>query len=380
MAGTLEGVGQHYRDLAERHRDGVDAGRTPAAFAVSGHGRAARRRRSPARSTTTRCSRRCAPPEGLDVDAWRATLRVGDREVACDPAWRSTATCCATTCSRTPGPTSSCGLHWLEGGADAYDAHPALLHDHRRSAQEIHDIGLAQVAELADEYRALGPEVVGTDDLGEIFEAMRTDPALHFTTGDELVEASKVAMARASAAMARLVRGGAARPRAPSRARLTGAKAFYFPPAERRQPRRHVLRQHRRPVVVGHLRARGDGVPRGHPRPPPPARDRRRAAGLGAEFRKHVHNSAYAEGWGLYSERLSDEMGLYATPVDRMGMLAADSMRAMPAGRRHRPARASAGAVSRRSTTWSRTPRSPRAWCAPRSTATWSRPGRPRRT
>ena len=44
MAGTLEGVGQHYRDLAERHRDGVDAGRTPAAFAVTGHGRAARHR------------------------------------------------------------------------------------------------------------------------------------------------------------------------------------------------------------------------------------------------------------------------------------------------------------------------------------------------
>ena len=45
-------------------------------------------------------------------------------------------------------------------------------------------------------------------------------------------------------------------------------------------------------------------------------------------FRKHIHNSAYAEGWGLYSERLSDEMGLYTAPVDRIGMLAADSMRA----------------------------------------------------
>lgn len=46
------------------------------------------------------------------------------------------------------------------------------------------------------------------------------------------------------------------------------------------------------------------------------------------EFRKHVHNSAYAEGWGLYTERLADEMGLYSGPVARMGMLAADSMRA----------------------------------------------------
>jgi uncharacterized protein (DUF885 family) len=46
------------------------------------------------------------------------------------------------------------------------------------------------------------------------------------------------------------------------------------------------------------------------------------------EFRKHIHNSAYAEGWGLYTERLADEMGLYSGPVDRMGMYAADSMRA----------------------------------------------------
>ena len=41
-----------------------------------------------------------------------------------------------------------------------------------------------------------------------------------------------------------------------------------------------------------------------------------------------MHNSAYAEGWGLYTERLSDEMGLYTGPVDRLGMLSADSMRA----------------------------------------------------
>ena len=70
-----------------------------------------------------------------------------------------------------------------------------------KSAQEIHDLGLAQIAKLADEYRALGPEVVGTDDLAAIFEAMRTDPKLHFEHGEQLVEASRVAMQRAWDAM-----------------------------------------------------------------------------------------------------------------------------------------------------------------------------------
>lgn len=38
--------------------------------------------------------------------------------------------------------------------------------------------------------------------------------------------------------------------------------------------------------------------------------------------------TAYSEGWGLYTERLADEMGLYSSDVARLGMLALDSMRA----------------------------------------------------
>jgi uncharacterized protein (DUF885 family) len=38
--------------------------------------------------------------------------------------------------------------------------------------------------------------------------------------------------------------------------------------------------------------------------------------------------SAFIEGWGLYSERLADEMGLYEDDYERLGMLAAQGMRA----------------------------------------------------
>jgi uncharacterized protein (DUF885 family) len=37
---------------------------------------------------------------------------------------------------------------------------------------------------------------------------------------------------------------------------------------------------------------------------------------------------AYVEGWGLYSERLADEMGLYSSDLARLGMLSFDSLRA----------------------------------------------------
>ena len=111
-------------------------------------------------------------------------------------------------------------------------------------------------------------------------------------------------------------------------ATTSGAIAFYFPPANDGSPRRHVLHEHR-PTRSGWGRfeleamAYHEGIPGHH-------LQLAIAAELNdvPEFRKHASSPAYAEGWGLYTERLADEMGLYSSPLDRMGMLAADSMRA----------------------------------------------------
>jgi uncharacterized protein (DUF885 family) len=46
------------------------------------------------------------------------------------------------------------------------------------------------------------------------------------------------------------------------------------------------------------------------------------------EFRKLALVTVYAEGWGLYTERLADEMGLYTDDLTRMGILSFDSWRA----------------------------------------------------
>jgi uncharacterized protein (DUF885 family) len=45
-------------------------------------------------------------------------------------------------------------------------------------------------------------------------------------------------------------------------------------------------------------------------------------------LRRIVPVNAFAEGWGLYAERLADEMGLYSDDVARLGMVAGDSVRA----------------------------------------------------
>jgi uncharacterized protein (DUF885 family) len=43
---------------------------------------------------------------------------------------------------------------------------------------------------------------------------------------------------------------------------------------------------------------------------------------------RYTFNSGFGEGWGLYAERLGDEMGLYSSDVGRMGMLSSEAFRA----------------------------------------------------
>ena len=43
---------------------------------------------------------------------------------------------------------------------------------------------------------------------------------------------------------------------------------------------------------------------------------------------RYLGNSGFTEGWGLYAERLADEMGLYSSDLDRLGMLSSQAFRA----------------------------------------------------
>jgi uncharacterized protein (DUF885 family) len=45
-------------------------------------------------------------------------------------------------------------------------------------------------------------------------------------------------------------------------------------------------------------------------------------------FRRFTFFDAHGEGWGLYTERLSDEMGLYTSDLSRLGMVSFDAWRA----------------------------------------------------
>jgi uncharacterized protein (DUF885 family) len=194
------------------------------------------------------------------------------------------------------------------------------------AADEIHEVGLSQIEKLAEEYRTLGAEVLGTTNLEEIFARLRDDPELRFDSGPQLREASETALAKAKAAMGdwfgRLPQADCVVQETPS-----GPAAFYFPPAtDGSRPGTFFINtadpkawgRHEIEAMAYH-----EGIPGHHLQ-----------LAISSEltdvpeFRKQASVTAYAEGWGLYTERLADEMGLYSGPLQRIGMLSADSLRA----------------------------------------------------
>lgn len=325
MPSKYAAIGRYFEDLAERHREGVARGRTPAAFAVDATiGQIEETLASPVAGDPLLHT--TALPSGVDAEKFRERLSEAiERSVR--PGLTAYRDVLRDQVLPKARPDDKCGLYWLEDGADAYSRTLRYFTTTDKGAQEIHEIGLAQVAALGVEYRKLGPKVVNTADLAEIYQALRTDPALHFTSGDQLVEQSKVALARAEKAMPDWFE---VLPKAPCSVEgtTTGAKAFYFPPAGDGSRGGTFFVNVTDPESWGTFELESmafhEGIP-GHHLQLAIAAELPDSV---PEFRKHVHNSAYAEGWGLYTERLSDEMGLYSSDVDRMGMYSADSLRA----------------------------------------------------
>lgn len=322
MVAKLRAIGTAFAERGERHREGAAHGRTPAAFAVTG--------------TIEQIDAALEVP--LDEDPFHTSIRLPSGAESVRARLRD-----AVEQAVRPGlaayrdvlrdevlpharPDDRCGLGALDDGAEAYSRALRYYTTTGLTAQEIHDIGLTQVEALAGEYRALGPAAVGSDDLEAIFDRLKTDPDLHFTDGQQLVDASVVALGRAEAAMGDWFE---VLPKASCgvEATTTGAKGYYFPPATDGSRGGTIF------VNVVDASAWGtfelesfafhEGIP-GHHLQLAIASE---LTGV-PEFRKHLHNAAYAEGWGLYTERLADEMGLYSSDLARMGMLCADSLRA----------------------------------------------------
>lgn len=223
------------------------------------------------------------------------------------------------------------GIGALPDGAACYEAR---VLDHlglARTAEELHQLGLAEIARIDRELAALGARVLGTEDLAATIARLRTDRALYFDTADELVAAAQGALDRARAAMPRWFR---TLPQAdcviaviPAHEAPYTTIAYYQPPHPGGgKPGEYFVNTYKpevRPRFELEALSWHEAIP-GHHLQIAIAQE------LGAipAFRKHGGSTAYVEGWGLYTERLADEMGLYSSDLDRIGMLSYDAWRA----------------------------------------------------
>ncbi|MEE2902832.1 MAG: DUF885 domain-containing protein [Myxococcota bacterium] len=223
------------------------------------------------------------------------------------------------------------GLASLPLGEKCYAARVTNYTNLTKSPQEIHDIGLREIAKINTEMKALGNKLFGTDELSEILQRLRTDTKLYFDTEKEVEEKARSALARAQAAMPKYF---GIVPQAPCVVtRIPDYEAPYTTIAYYRAPNPdgskpgeyfiNVYKPKTRPRYEAEALAFHEAIPGHHLQ-----------IAIGQElpalplFRKHFGMTAFVEGWALYTERLSDEMGLYTADLDRMGMLSYDSWRA----------------------------------------------------
>ncbi|NUT48189.1 MAG: DUF885 domain-containing protein [Saccharothrix sp.] len=228
-------------------------------------------------------------------------------------------------------PTDQVGLCRLPGGEAMYAALARAQTTTDRTPEELHRTGLELIAGLAREYAELGERVFGTSDVAEVLERMRTDPALRWSTEDELITAAREAVTRAEQAAPRWfgrVPDQRCQVEPVPASDAPGAPIAYYSPPSQDGLRpgtyyANTYRVHERFRYQAEAIAFHEAVP-GHHFQITLAQQLtelpvlRRVAGV----------TAYLEGWGLYTERLADEMGLYSDDVARLGMLAMDSMRA----------------------------------------------------
>ena len=223
------------------------------------------------------------------------------------------------------------GLLHVRGGEAAY---PRLIRQQTSldiAPRTLHATGLAEVARINAELEVLGERVLGTADRPSILNRLRTDPALSFSTSDEVAEKAESALARARAAVPTwfgvLPRADCVVIRMGDHEAKHGTIAYYRQPApDGSRPGSYFINAtepETRPRYEAEALAYHESIP-GHHLQIALAQE---VSGR-PEFRRHLGVTAFWEGWGLYAERLADEMDLYSGDLDRIGMLSLDAWRA----------------------------------------------------
>jgi uncharacterized protein (DUF885 family) len=219
-----------------------------------------------------------------------------------------------------------------QGGADLY---AFLTRAHTTTSltpAEIHQIGLREVTRLRAEMESVKAEAGFKGSMPEFFTFLRTDKRFFHHDPQSLLTAyrslAKTIDPRLVTLFGRLPRqpyGVEPTPEATAPHATTG---FYFPGApDGSRPGTYIVNLYRpemRPTWEMIPLTLHEAVP-GHHLQVSLAAERQELPA----FRRLAYSMAFGEGWGLYSEWLGYELGLYADPYDRFGQLTWEMWRAV---------------------------------------------------
>ncbi len=231
-------------------------------------------------------------------------------------------------------PDDQVGLCHLPNGEEMYSRAVRRHTTTDLGPEAIHHIGLTVLEELEAEWEEMGSRVFGKPlRADEVRARLREDPALRFQDEGQILAVVTAALARAEAArdsffppyrIARCV----VQPIDPVEAGNAPMAYYRGPSADGSRPGTHFVlttEPTTRFTYEYEALAFHESTPGHHLQ----IASAQTLAHLPL-YRRYLDAEvcAYVEGWGLYCERLADEMGLYTSDLMRLGMLSFDALRA----------------------------------------------------
>ncbi len=221
------------------------------------------------------------------------------------------------------------GLCAIPGGEGFYAKAVSYSTSTNATPEELHQLGLKLMEQINHRFAEVGFRLWATRDVTRIHELIRTDEKLRYRSRDEMIEMALAAVRRAEAAAPDwfgVVPELACEVQAVPAALEAGAPPAYYYKGSLDGTRRgtyflNTNEPTQRFRYLAEAVAFHEAVP-GHHFQLTIAQDR------GTHLVHQLFGDVTtAEGWGLYSEHLADEMGLYSSDVTKIGLVCTDAWR-----------------------------------------------------
>ncbi len=200
------------------------------------------------------------------------------------------------------------------------------------TADEIHEIGLQEVARIRAEMMKIIKNLNFSGSFDDFLEFLRTDPQFYYDSSDELLAGYIAITKRIDPEMPRLFdrlpkASYVVKPIPAAIAPDTTTAYYSQPAADGSRPGTYFVNLYRpevRPKYEMEVLSVHEAVP-GHHLQIALAQE----LGELPAFRRYGGFTAFVEGWGLYSESLGRDLGLYADPYSEFGQLTYEMWRAV---------------------------------------------------